>query len=315
MVSELQSLLRYDRTQGEGRMQLTSIGRSVEGRSLWMVTLSEPAPVSPSDDAAPQYPTPKRLFYLCRQHGHEPASTEAALALIRDLVEAPPDSPLVEDLRHVTVYVVPMANPDGAEAFLRHNAHNIDLNRDWLRRTQPETKALYRSIMRINPDLMTDQHELYPDDPRHDFTETAGIGSGAKPAVIAACDETASVVQKSMYAAGFPITCHWITDHHPARLAHRFGCVIAGIPTILFETNRLKGSGRTVEERAKAHYQFMVAVLQDLAGEGQEQLSEAETHPSKGRVMLPVSRHRLFQRTVTARPLSVSSGAADKDGE
>ena len=26
---------------------------------------------------------------------------------------------------------------------------------------------------------MTDQHELYPDDQRWDFTETAGAGSGA----------------------------------------------------------------------------------------------------------------------------------------
>jgi len=263
MVQQLTALRDYDKAHA-GRMALTSIGKSVEGRDLWLISLHD----SSTDSG-------KRLFYLCRQHGHEPASTEGALAFVNTLIKAEKDTPLADDLRRVTVYVLPMANADGSEAFVRHNAHNIDLNRDWLRRTQPETRALYAEIQRLHPDLMTDQHELYPNDPRPNFTETAGPGSGALPELIQECDRTQASVQGAMQAEGFPSVCHLITDKHPARLAHRYGCIVAGIPTILFETNRLTGSGRTVAARAAAQEQFMMTILRDQSGERDKLLAEA----------------------------------------
>ncbi len=323
MVAQLQALLAYDKTRGTGRMALSTLGHSVKGRDLWMVTLHEtspvPAPVAlPDADAAatdgasaiPAPPSttpalpPKRLFYLCRQHGHEPASTEAALQFITQLVKAAPGSPLVLDLQRVTVFVVPMANPDGAEAFLRHNAHDKDINRDWLRRTQPETRALYRAVLRLHPDMMTDQHELYPDDPRLDFTETAGAGSGASPALVQACDSAQSVVQAAMQAAGCPTACHLVTDRHPARLAHRFGCIVAQVPTLLFETNRLTRLHRSVPARAQAHLQFMTALLRDTAGERDTLLAEAAARVNgQGRdLSLLASRHRAVPRSAPVRP-------------
>ena len=244
--------------------------------------------------------SPKRLFYLCRQHGHEPASTEGALAFINSLVKADEDTPLAGYLKQATVMVVPMANPDGSEAFLRHNAHDVDLNRDWLHRTQPETRALSAAIRRLHPDLMTDQHELYPSDPRPDFTEAAQAGSGASAAVVAACDDAQAVIQGAMLAEGCPIACHWITDTHPARLAHRYGAIIAGVPTILFETSRLTGSGRSVAARAAAHEQFMRTVLRDEAGDRDRLLAEAAgwqaAHPRETQVL--ASRHQLVPRSI-----------------
>jgi len=317
MLQQLQALQEYDKAHAH-RMTLSSLGRSVKGRTLWMVTLSTPPAPSTVDGggaervgaplAAPSSPTPpelrgggpKRLLYLCRQHGHEPASTEGALAFMNALVKADEDTPLAGYLKQATVRVVPMANPDGSEAFLRHNAHDVDLNRDWLRRTQPETRALYSAILRLHPDLMTDQHELYPDDPRPDFTEAAQTGSGASAATVAACDDAQAVVQGAMRAEGFPVVSHWITDTHPARLAHRYGSIIAGVPTILFETNRLSGSGRTVAARAAAHEQFMLTILRDQAGDRDRLLAEAAewqaTHPRETQVL--ASRHQLVPRSV-----------------
>ena len=323
MLAQLRALLAYDKAEGAGRMVLSSLGKSVKGRDLWMVTLHETPPVSasgsapdadvPALDNTPAVPPassplpaapPKRLFYLCRQHGHEPASTEAALEFITQLVKAAPDSPLAMDLQRVTVYVVPMANPDGAEAFLRHNAHDKDINRDWLRRTQLETQSLYRAIVRLRPDMMTDQHELYPDDTRPDFTETAGGGSGASPALVQTCDSAQSVVQIAMQAAGCPTVRHLVTDHHPARLAHRFGCIVAQVPTILFETNRLTRLHRGVPARAQAHLQFMLALLRDTAGERATLLAEAATRSgAQGRdLSLLASRHLAAPRSSPARP-------------
>jgi len=263
MVRELNSLLRYDQSHAK-RMGLTSIGRSVQGRNLWMVTLGTGAP--------------KRVFYLCRQHGHEPASTEGALDFMTELVKADDDTMPANYLKTVTVYVVPMANPDGSEAFLRHNAHDVDLNRDWIKRTQPETRALYAEISRLHPDLMTDQHELYPNDTRPDFAEVVAVGSGTAPSVITASLDAQAAVSGLMQAEGFPIISHTITDTHPARLAHRFNSIKLGVPTVLFETNRLTESGRTVAERAAAHEAFMQAILR-YAAEGQEALPAGQSVP------------------------------------
>ncbi len=326
MLRQLRSLQDYDKSHAN-RMMLTSLGRSVRGRSLWMVTLSAPpapniggaglgeegtasgAPTGRSPQPHPKLGAggPKRIFYLCRQHGHEPASTEGALVFINSLVKADEDTPLAGYLKQTTVMVVPMANPDGSEAFLRHNAHNVDLNRDWLHRTQPETRALYAAISRLHPDLMTDQHELYPNDPRPDFTEAAQAGSGASAPVVAACDDAQAVVQGAMLAEGFPVVSHWITDTHPARLAHRYGAIVLGVPTILFETTRLTGSGRTVAARAAAHEQFMLTVLRDEAGDRGRLLAEAAgwqaAHPRQTQVL--ASRHQSVPRSAATPTVPV----------
>jgi len=265
MVTQLKALLKYDQAHDK-RMTLSSLGHSGDGRKLWLVTLGAGGS--------------KRLFYLCRQHGHEPASTEGALAFIRELVKAEGDAPIASDLKTATVYVVPMANPDGSEAFLRHNAHDADINRDWIKRSQPETRALYAEISRVHPDLMTDQHELYPNDTRPDFTEVVAEGSGASAGVIAACQDAQTVVTGAMAAEGVPVVNHTITDTHPARLAHRFNAINLGIPTVLFETNRLTGSGRTVAQRAAAHEKFMLTLLRYLGGDRDALTAEAAGHPA-----------------------------------
>ena len=256
MVTRLQELARDDKY---GRLTLGSIGRSVRGRTLWLITLH---------DKSVDIAHTRRVFYICRQHGHEPAGTEAALQFISDLVSADPGTPLADDLNRVTVYIVPMANPDGAEAFLRHNAHDVDLNRDWLARREPETRALYRAIEAMHPDIVADQHELYPTDSRGDLTEAAAPGSGADAKVVSVCESLQDRVRLALGEAGHVVTSHWVDDHRPARLAHRFWSVRAHIPAILFESARHEGSGRSVAERAALHRQFMGVVLGYLAEDG-----------------------------------------------
>jgi len=266
MVDQLRALLAWDQSAGDHRMALDTIGETWTGRHLWMVTLH-------AASAAPEQT--RRVFYLCRQHGHEPASTQAALDFVDRLVHAPAGSALADDLTHVTVYVVPMANPDGSDAFLRHNAHDIDLNRDWEKQTQPETQALESAIERIHPDIMTDQHELYPNDARWDFVETVGFKAGAAPSVAGACVDLGNTIRYGMWTAGYKMRSTWIDDQHPARLAHRYGCLDLGIPTILFETNREKGRRRSLAARAAAHEEFMALVLRDAAGQAPQILEEA----------------------------------------
>lgn len=241
---------------------LTSLGKTWQGRDIWMVTV---------------HGGPKTILYLCRQHGHEPASTEGALRFLDGLAQTPPDGPL----SRATVCVVPMANPDGSEAYLRHNAHDKDLNRDWKRQSQPETQALLGAIRTVHPDLIVDQHELYPDDDREDFTETAGGRSGAPHSLILDVNALQERVAQMMAADGFPTALHRYHDRHPARLAHRYGCVVLGIPTILFETNRVPNRGRDVAARARVHEAFMNAVLRAVTGEAPSGAAPAEQPPTE----------------------------------
>ena len=45
-------------------------------------------------------------------------------------------------LKACTLYIIPILNPDGAKAYTRLNANEVDLNRDAQDLSQPESKVL-----------------------------------------------------------------------------------------------------------------------------------------------------------------------------
>lgn len=179
MMQWLASLEAIDTTSGLGRLKVETIGRSVQGRDIPLVEVSDPN--APTD-------TTKKLFVICRQHGNEPASTEAMLNVIEGLV-LDNDANAGNILSKVSFYIVPMMNPDGADLYQRRNVNGADLNRDWLNLWQPETLSVRRAIDSIGPDVIIDEHELSPGNTKSDYVETAGPESGAS-AEVAAESET-----------------------------------------------------------------------------------------------------------------------------
>ena len=127
-----------------GFITVTEAGRSTQGRKLFLVRLHH-------GGAKARF----KVLYYAQQHGDEVAGKDALLTLIRDLAEHP--SRLPED---VDLYLMPMLNPDGAEAHQRLNGAGADLNRDHLLLAQPETQALYRVALRVRPHLAADSHEF-----------------------------------------------------------------------------------------------------------------------------------------------------------
>ena len=87
-------------------------------------------------------------------------------------------------------------------------------------------------------------------------------------------------VTGAMSAEGFPMAAYTVTDTHPARLAHRFNTITLGIPTVLFETNRLTGTKRMVAERASAHEKFMMTLLRYLGGDRDTLVLKTAGHPA-----------------------------------
>jgi len=96
-------------------MSLTSIGKTYEGRELWMVKLS--------DDVNQEEDEPGVLF-MGAHHGNEKPGYEICLFFIRYMVEQYENNSLPEirnAINSTQIYIIPMVNPDGVEANTRKN--------------------------------------------------------------------------------------------------------------------------------------------------------------------------------------------------
>lgn len=214
--------------QANPYLSVASIGRSVRGRELAVVTLKAPG-VSALDQV--------RLLVLCRQHGNEPAGTVAMLELVRDFVAG--RLPEMEVwLQRVCVQIVPMVNPDGAEVDQRHNANDADLNRDWTARRQPETRAVEYLYNLWRPHVVIDLHELH-------WNDQYGVNTVEAPqpgVVFAAIGDEARELQglilERLRGAGFPVRYSAWDHTNNGTLAHRHFSRDHGSTTLLFESER-----------------------------------------------------------------------------
>jgi len=119
------------------------IGRSVEGRSINHVRFGH---------------GPFHVLLWSQMHGDEPSAT-CALFDVFELVRRHRDRPQVGGiLDALTVHVVPMLNPDGAERFQRRNAQGLDVNRDALLLQSPEGRALKALRDRLDAPLGFNLH-------------------------------------------------------------------------------------------------------------------------------------------------------------
>jgi hypothetical protein len=130
-------------------IQIEEIGKSVVNKTLYLVRIQ----------SARQRENVKNLNFMviARQHGNEPAGTNAVLSLISDLAN---DKRQLPD--RLTLLLVPMVNPDGANRDTRNNANDQNLNRDWNAQSQPETKAVYGVFNSYQPEIFLDLHEFTP---------------------------------------------------------------------------------------------------------------------------------------------------------
>lgn len=114
-----------------------------------------------------------KLLLWSQMHGNESTTTKAVIDIIRFLNS---DDPIAAVwLLHFTFLFVPMLNPDGAVLYTRENANQVDLNRDFLQLTQPESKLLMRLYESFHPDFCYNLH-----DQRTIFA----VGNTVKPATV-----------------------------------------------------------------------------------------------------------------------------------
>lgn len=114
-----------------------------------------------------------KIFMWSQMHGNESTTTKAVFDLLNILKN---DDALARKLKSTfTFLILPIVNPDGAELYTRENAVKVDLNRDSVNLSQPESKILRAAFEDFRPDYCYNMH-----DQRTIF----GVGDAPKPATV-----------------------------------------------------------------------------------------------------------------------------------
>jgi hypothetical protein len=110
------------------RIGLTRLGESLEGRAINAVTLGS---------------GPVTVLLWSQMHGDESTASMSLADLVNWFASAPAADTLRQTLAdRLTITMIPMLNPDGAERFVRENRVGVDINRDARRTATPEGRIL-----------------------------------------------------------------------------------------------------------------------------------------------------------------------------
>ena len=150
-----------------GRVHVTSLGTTVEGRLLPLVVVGDVPDARPESVVAADK---VRVWLQANIHGGEVCGKEALLMLLRDLVSGAHD----EWLSSLSLLIAPIYNADGNERMApdnrpyqlgpvggmgtRRNAQGLDLNRDHMKLESPEARALVRAYRDYDPHVVIDLH-------------------------------------------------------------------------------------------------------------------------------------------------------------
>ncbi|MBF8189607.1 peptidase M28 [Nonomuraea sp. K274] len=157
------------------RVSSEIIGRSHQGRDLYLVTVTapessaeareqsrireriedDPAAAARDRKLAKRYKAP--VFFNNNIHGNEWEGTDAALRVIEELATG--NSRQITDLLSRTrLYFNVTANPDGRFNGMRANGAGFDMNRDFITASQPEVRAMRQVMIDTQPVAMVDLH-------------------------------------------------------------------------------------------------------------------------------------------------------------
>ena len=124
---QVEASLRSVRDASPDLFALEEIGRSAEARAIYHLSFGR---------------GPFRVLMWSQMHGDEASATSALFDLFEYVRRHRTEPAVARLLETLSVHVVPMLNPDGAERFQRRNAQGIDINRDALHLQTPEGRAL-----------------------------------------------------------------------------------------------------------------------------------------------------------------------------
>lgn len=261
-------------------VRMVSLGRSPEGREIWMVIASRDRLFTPETLLRSGRPT---LFVQGGIHAGEIDGKDAGLMFLRELTVTGRWKTLLDKANFL---FVPIFNVDGHERASeygrinqrgpdvvgwRTNARNLNLNRDYTKLDTEEMRAMVAALDRWRPDLYLDIHVSDGADYQYDVTfgwnagvhsprSTRWLESTLEPAVhraLHAMGHIAGPLVSSDPANGLTI------ETLPPRFSNGYGD-LRHIPSVLVETHSLK----PYEQRVLGTLVLLQATMQTLGMEG-----------------------------------------------
>lgn len=126
------------------------LGKSTQNRNLYALKFSNSGFGTSSSKI--------KILIFAQQHGNEQSGKEGALLLVSEL-QKPENARLFD---RIDLAIIPLMNPDGSEDNKRRNGNGVDLNRNHLILTEPETIALHRFFDKYLFEVSMDVHEYFP---------------------------------------------------------------------------------------------------------------------------------------------------------
>ncbi len=158
--------------RSESLCTMENIGMSVEGRMLSMVHLGKGS---------------RRVLLWSQMHGDEPTATLALLDILNRILLGREEEWVRVMLQELSISIIPLLNPDGAELRQRRNGTGIDINRDAQALSTPEAQALSRVHSRLRPDFGFNLHDQ----------ELSSVGDSPHPAAMSLLAPAASTDRKT----------------------------------------------------------------------------------------------------------------------
>jgi murein tripeptide amidase MpaA len=284
----LKTTPRYDETVAYLRklvaaapqLRMVSLGKSGEGRDIWMVIASKERAFTAEALRRGGKPT---LFAQAGIHAGEIDGKDAGLMLLRDMTVRGTKKELLDGANFL---FVPIYSADAHERFTaftrinqrgpeeggwRTTPRNLNLNRDYVKADAPETRAMIRALREWQPDLYVDLHVTDGADYQYDVTYGWNLRAGWSPAIATWLDDTfRAPVDQGLEQAGHipgpltfsddPLATGITHGQSDPRLSTGYGDV-RQIPTILVENHSLK----PYDQRVLGMYVFLEHSLRVLA--------------------------------------------------
>lgn len=206
----------------------------------------------------------KRILLWSQMHGNESTTTKALFDLLNLLTSKNEDAKAL--LSQFTLLIIPILNPDGANAYTRLNANAVDLNRDAQNLTQPESVALKDCFNSFKPHFCFNLHGQRTIFSAGKANKSATL-SFLSPSQDKECNLTSN--RKEAMAVIAHINKH-IQLELPEQVgvyddAFNINCVgdtfqYKGIPTILFEAGHFKNDYNREETRRLIFKSYIYAL-------------------------------------------------------
>jgi hypothetical protein len=153
-------------------ISVETLGKSYEGRSIKSYTFGT---------------GPIKILIWSQMHGNEPTGTHALLEWFK-LLETPAFRATAQNWeKALSLCIVPMLNPDGAQHFTRQNAQGIDMNRDAVTQHSVEMQLFFKLVASFAPHWAFNLH-----DQRNIFS----CGDSGKPATLSFLAPSANAERK-----------------------------------------------------------------------------------------------------------------------